>query len=125
MSSWQEQTISDVLFVDWGTLKEGHDAATNIVVKEGKSIEGVVLMIKDHPVFGHIYKIKSKEHEKQILVTGNKALNREMLGEGMKESETKGFTPIKVNDEIRITYNGMYQTESGGKGYDLKVAVKR
>jgi hypothetical protein len=43
----------------------------------------------------------------------------------MVDDDTDNFIPVEVGNEIRITYRGMYKTDSGGKGYDLLVEVNR
>lgn len=122
---WQEQRNSNVKFVDWGELKEGHEKETCIVIKKGEKLQGLINSINQHDVFGYIYRLKVKDEELEILVTGSKALNRQMMGTGLTDEELEKFTPVKEGDKVRLTYNGMYTTKSGGKGYDITVAVNR
>ena len=120
MSEWVSQTGPDYLFVDWGELKEGHDSDTNIVVKEGEFIEGVILEVKDHPSRVKDYLLKVKGQEKTIFIKGTTALTREM---GYSDIST--CEKVLVNDEVQIHYRGMFETKSGGSGYRLVVMVKR
>ena len=118
--AWESQTNTDVKFVDWGKLKEGHDKDTTIVVKEKEAIQGIVIKISEHPTFGYTFRLKVKDVEKEVVLLGNKSLNRQMVTD-----DSDGFIPVKEGDEVRVKYNGMYTAESGTKGYNLSVAVNR
>ena len=119
--SWNEQRSEDdkVMFVDWGVLKDGHSVDTNIVVPEGEYIEGVVKRISDHETYKKILVLKTKEHDKDVMVLGCKSLI-DGLGYGDKIVE-----PVSEGDLVRVVYNGMYKTKAGGKGYGLTILVDR
>jgi len=116
---------TNVKFVDWGELKKNHDADKTVVVKENEFIQGVVQNIKTHDVFGYTYKLSVKDIEEDVMIMGNRSLNKQFMGEGLEGKELEMFTPVEVGDEVKITYHGMYKTESGGKGYSLEVEVNR
>jgi len=120
MSFMEQRSEEDkVLFVDWGKLKEGHAPETNLVVKAGEHVEGIVKRISDNETYKKILVLKTKEHDKDVMILGCKAL-LDGLGYGDKIVE-----PVGEGDLIRICYNGMYKTKSGGSGYDLTVLVDR
>jgi len=120
MSFMEQRSEEDkVLFVDWGKLKDGHSEEENLVVKEGEHVEGIVKRISDNENYKKILVLKTKEHDKDVMVLGCKSLI-DGLGFGDKIVE-----PVSEGDLVRIRYNGMYKTKSGGKGYDLTVFVDR
>lgn len=120
MSFMEQRSEEDkVLFVDWGELKAGHSPETNIVVKEGEYIEGIVKRISDNEVYKKILVLKTKEHDKDVMVLGCKSL-LDGLGYGDKIVE-----PVGEGDLVRIRFDGMYKTKSGGRGYGLTVLVDR
>jgi len=119
---WIEQTKPNLKFIDWGKLKTGHDKENTLIIKEGENVEGVVTDLRwenDGKKLRSI-KLKAKDIEEEIFVWANVSLTRE-LGYG----DDQQVVPVEIGDEIRITFNGMYETASGGKGYDIRVAVNR
>jgi len=122
---YQKQLETDVMFVDYGKLKEGHDKSVTHVLKEGENLEGLILEIRQHEKFGHTYRVKAKGIEKQILLMGNKNLNKEMLGIGLNDEQLANFIPVVEGDKVKITYNGTYPTEKGNPGYSITVEVDR
>jgi len=123
--SYQKQINADVKFVDYGKLKEGHDKAYTIVIEEGKSLEGLITDIRKHTTYEYTYRMKVKNEDMEILLLGNSSLNRQMKGTGLNDEQIKTFTPVDVGDKIKITFNGMYPTDAGNKGYDITVEVDR
>lgn len=129
--AWEKQTKNDLYFVDWGELKENHNPDENIVVEEGCAVEGMVDRVKPNENYGYTYllgntKVIDKKEEtieepdKQLLIKGNKSLNRQMM-----EDDADDFIPVKEGDEVRVWYTGEYTTEKGGTGYSMVVEVKR
>jgi len=128
---WIEQTKPSVLFVDWGELGEGHNKDENIVVKEEEFIQGVISDIGISTSGRRYYRLKTKKHDKELYLKGVTKLNSQM---GYATDKDGNVLPIEdqyseyqvqIGDEVRITYFGKYETKSGGKGYDLRVAVNR
>ena len=121
---YERQIKTDVKFVDYGKLKEGHDKAYTIVIEEGKSMEGIITDIREHDTYRYTYRMKVKGEETDVLLLGNSSLNRQMKGLGLNDEQMKVFNPVEVGNKVKITFNGMYSTESG-KGYDITIEVDR
>ena len=128
---WIEQSKPGVLFVDWGELKEGHKKDENIVVKQGDYIQGIISDIGINNRGNRFFRLKTKEHDKEIYLNGSAKLcsqtgyQTDKNGDVLPLDDQFVDYQVQIGDEIRITYFGMYETKSGGKGYDLRVAVNR
>ena len=123
--SYERQISTDVKFVDYGKLKEGHDSTYTIVIEEGKSLEGLITDIREHTTYGYTYRMKVKGEDMEILLLGNSSLNKQMKGVGLNDEQMKTFNSVIAGNKIRLTYNGMYTAESGTKGYDITIEVDR
>ena len=123
--AYERQISTDVKFVDYGKLKEGHDKAYTIVIEEGKSLEGLIMDIREHDTYKYTYRMKVKNEDMDILLLGNSSLNRQMKGIGLNDEQMKIFSPVEVGNKVKITFNGMYPTDAGNKGYDITVEVDR
>jgi len=123
--AYERQISTDVKFVDYGKLKEGHDKAYTIVIEEGKSLEGLIMDIREHDTYKYTYRMKVKNEDMDILLLGNSSLNRQMKGIGLNDEQMKVFSPVEVGNKVKITFNGMYPTDAGNKGYDITIEVDR
>lgn len=91
---------------------------TSFVIDLGQTVEGLVTEIKDSELYGKIYRLRVKSLDVPLIITGKTQLN-DKLGYGKMEVK-----PVKVNDEVRITWTGTFKTKNG-KGYTFDVAIAR
>ena len=115
--TWIEEE-KGVKFLCWGKLKEGLKKEETIVVKEGEHIEGIITRItpqkeKDE-IKNYQYRLKKKDEDKEIIIWGNAAIFRQHHNLNLVEG-----------DKVRFSFDGMYPTEKGNKGYKVRVAVDR
>jgi hypothetical protein len=108
----EAEADDDVLFVCFGALKAGQDAANSILVKESESIEGVITEIKVSPKYGNIYQLQVKKQPKPVLITGKTDLNKKMAA-----------GKIKAGDLVRITFINKTKTTKGNSYYNFDVEV--
>jgi hypothetical protein len=119
------ETAPSGTFVAWGEEKARENS---FVVKQGESLTGMILQIKDSPKYGFILEIKSKQHEDPLIVLGTMSLISKM---GFQKNENgvaipiKGKEHIKEEDVVRITFLGMVPTKRGKQAYDFKVEVDK
>lgn len=104
----------DVLFVAWGKLGRNQDAEKAILVKEGESIEGVVLEMKPSAKYGKILRLKLENQDKPVVITGKSDLNKKLDAGG-----------VAVNDLVRITYTGVVKTQRGNDYYTFELEVAK
>lgn len=116
-------------FVAWGKKNAKENS---YVVKEGGSVTGKVLQIKDSTTYGKILELKTKDNDEPLIITGTTFLLRELGYEKTTDDkgeeyivESKSVTPVKKDDVIRITFKGMVKTKHGKDAYDLMVEVDR
>lgn len=103
----------DVLFVAFGKLNEKHDKKTQYLVKEGETIEGVVLECKDtEKNYKKILKVNAKGVDKPLLILG-----KTNLVEKLNAGE------VKEGDLIRLTFTGIVKTNKGYNCYTFELAV--
>lgn len=115
-----ETEDEDVLFATWGQLKANQDKNKSLLVKEGASIEGVVIEISDSPTYTKIYRLKVEGQEKPVVVLGKTDLNNKM-GYGTKKASYQ----VKVNDLIQIVYKGIVKTGKGRPFNQFDVLVAK
>ena len=116
-------------FVAWGKKNAKENS---YVVKEGGSVTGKVLQIKDSTTYGKILELKTKDNDEPLIITGTTFLLRELGYEKTTDDkgeeyivESKSVTPVKKDDVIQITFKGMVKTKHGKDAYDLMVEVDR
>ena len=115
---WIEED-SNVKFVCWGEKKDKLDEDDCIVVKQGESLEGIILSISENrdandEVESYKYRLKVKDEEKEVLLWSNAAIKRQQYSLNLVEGE-----------EIRLTYEGDYKAKNGKVGRNIKIAVNR
>lgn len=109
--AWTTVQKDEVTFVAFG--KENARENSLVVEKDG-SIEGHVTKITESEQYKKVYTLKVAGQEKPVVITGKVLLIKEMERNNVKEG-----------DLIRITYLGMFKTNKGKPGYNLKVEVDR
>ena len=124
----EQTTVGDYMFVDWGELGEGHDKETNVVVKEGEYIEGIVEGIRENENYGRCYILRSKKYDKPLYLKGSYNLNGEMgyfgdidLYKSKYGEVPKRFQDVRKileGDVVRVTYHG-----KRNNAYQITVAV--
>ena len=109
---------SGVKFLCWGKLKDNLDKDDAVVVKENEHIEGLVERLdhleNDQGNMNYKIRLKTKDIDESVVIWGNAALNRQI-----EQLE------VKEGDKVRLTFEGMYTTNFGGKGYNIRLAVDR
>lgn len=138
--AFESQNKFEMLFVDWEELGEDHEPETNIVVKEGQGIRGVVkkvsteaadgsfkgLLLSNAMTVKHEKGKKPKEYpkiadyDKPVYVKKNASLDRQVMND-----DADDFIPVKEGDEVIIMFTGTYPTKGGNKGYGMNVLVDR
>jgi hypothetical protein len=109
--AWTSVQKDEVVFVAFG--KENAKPGS-YVVEEKQSIEGYVIKISESEVYKRVYTLQVAGVTKPVVITGKTLLIKEMERNNVKE-----------NDLIRITFLGMFKTNKGKSGYNLKVEVER
>jgi len=126
-----EMNKNDGIFIAWGEEKA---KPNSYVVKKGESITGIVTRMKDSDSYGKIIELKTKDHDEPFIILGTTILMN-WLGY-IKKDKNKltwadnmmvkpNVVPVKENDVIRITFNGMLPTKHGKAAYDFKIEVDR
>jgi len=115
-----ETEDENILFATFGKLKANQEANKSFLIKEGESLEGVVIDISDSRTYTKIYRLKVDGEEKPIVVLGKTDLNNKM-GYGTKKASYQ----VKVNDLIQITYKGIVKTGKGRPFNQFEVAVAK
>lgn len=115
-----ETEDEDVLFATFGALKGNQKKEKSFLIKEGASVEGVVIDISDSPTYTKIYRLKVEGQEKPVVFLGKTDLNNKM-GYGTKKASYQ----VKVNDLIQITYKGVVKTGKGRPFNQFEVAIAK
>ena len=115
-----ETEDEEILFAAFGKIKKNQDPKKSLLVKEGQSITGVITKIDDSGLYKKVYRLKVEGQEKVVLVLGTEDLNDKM-GYGTK----KVSHVAKVNDLVRITFDGMKQTNKGRPYYQFTIGIAK
>lgn len=129
--TFQEQEESGI-FVAWGSS----DKENSYVVKEKKTIEGIVTEVKKSETYGAIVYLKIKELDEDLVIPLPTTLRRQfgyMMDDDKewlpeKESGKKPcqkVTRIVEGNKVRVTYLGQVPTKHGKKAYTFKTEVDR
>lgn len=113
-----ETEDEEILFAAFGELPKGKDPKKAVLIKEGKSLTGIVKEISDSKVYGKIYRMKVEGEDKIVVITGKTDLNNKM-GYGT----TKARRQVKVDDLIQVTFKGIVQTGKGRPFYSFDVGI--
>lgn len=113
-----ETEDEEILFASFGEIKKTQDAKKSLLIKEGKSLTGVVTNISDSPTYKKVYRLKVEGQKRTIVVLGKTDLNDKM-GYGTKKVSQQ----VKVNDLVQITYLGKKKTSKGRPFYQFEVGI--
>lgn len=113
-----ETEDEDVLFAAFGEVKKNQDPKKSVLIKEGKSLTGVIKEISDSATYKKVYRLKVEGQEKLILVLGTTDL-RNKMGHGA----AKAKIVAKVGDLVQITYQGKTKTGKGRPFYKFEVGI--
>ncbi len=113
-----ETEDEEVLFAAFGAVKKGKDPKKSLLIKEGKSLTGVVTQINEGGQFKLTCRLKVEGQKKPIIVLGMTDLIAKM-GYGPKKAPRQ----VKVDDLIQITFKGVKPTAKGRPFHQFEVGI--
>ena len=116
-----ETEDEDILFASFGEIKPNQDKKKSVLIKEGKSLTGVLKQISDSSQYKKIYRLQVEGLDKLVVVCGKTDLVRKM---GHAEG-TKSKIVAKVGDLVQITYDGKIKTGKGRPFFKFTVGIAR